>query len=192
MGNRNTHSAAKGGKANPFNMLVSKGDLLVAILRGFLGRLPIGTDGQVLTVDLAQTLGLKWAAVGGSIVDITEFTDSSLRSTASSAFVDSGWSFNFTPLYSTSDVLVIITVAVVPNANRIDCSINVDAGADQFLSIIQGSGIIISTTFSRLFSALSVSAHTFRLRIRNEDGTTTVDVRGDVVTSRARVVEIKT
>ncbi len=44
-------------------ILTTKGDLL-----GFgsaLGRLPVGSNGQVLTADSTQTLGIKWAAGGG-------------------------------------------------------------------------------------------------------------------------------
>lgn len=53
--------AVPGGSSSP---LTTKGDLY-----GFTtvdARIPIGTDGQVLTADSAQALGLKWAAVGGT------------------------------------------------------------------------------------------------------------------------------
>lgn len=50
--------------ANGGSPLTTKGDVF-----GFStvnARIPIGTDGQVLTADSAQTLGLKWATVSGS------------------------------------------------------------------------------------------------------------------------------
>lgn len=53
-------SAAGGGSTSP---LTTKGDVW-----GFSSvdaRIPIGTNGQVLTADSTQTLGLKWAASGG-------------------------------------------------------------------------------------------------------------------------------
>lgn len=44
-------------------VLTTKGDILS--FGSALGRLPIGSDGQVLTADSTQTLGIKWAAGGG-------------------------------------------------------------------------------------------------------------------------------
>jgi hypothetical protein len=49
---------------NASNTLTTKGDLL-----GYdtaLNRLPVGADGQVLTADSVETLGVKWAAVAGA------------------------------------------------------------------------------------------------------------------------------
>lgn len=45
--------------------LTAKGDLYVATASNTVARQAIGSDGQVLTADSAQTNGLKWAAAGG-------------------------------------------------------------------------------------------------------------------------------
>ena len=42
----------------------SKGDLLIATSPTSLSRVPVGTDGQVLTADADQPSGVKWAAPG--------------------------------------------------------------------------------------------------------------------------------
>lgn len=42
------------------NPATSKGDILVAVAGGALSRLPIGTAGQVLTVNLGDTLDVEW------------------------------------------------------------------------------------------------------------------------------------
>ena len=45
----------------PLTMGLMKGDLLVYRGEGDLVRLPVGTNGQVLTADSSAELGVKWA-----------------------------------------------------------------------------------------------------------------------------------
>jgi hypothetical protein len=52
--------------AVPSTLVDAKGDLIVATADNTVARLPVGvTTGHVLTVDPAETSGLKWAAGGG-------------------------------------------------------------------------------------------------------------------------------
>jgi len=57
-------------------VLTTRGDLLVTNSGPVLTRLPIGSDGQVLTADTASTPGVKWAAAagGGAPVDVPYVT----------------------------------------------------------------------------------------------------------------------
>jgi hypothetical protein len=50
----------------------AKGDLLVAGATDSVSRLVVGTDGQVLTADAAQTLGVKWASAAAGSTNIKE------------------------------------------------------------------------------------------------------------------------
>lgn len=56
-------SQITGGLADPTN---TKGDLL-ARTTSALARIPIGSDGDVLTADSAQVAGVKWAAASGGV-----------------------------------------------------------------------------------------------------------------------------
>lgn len=61
-------------RVNEFDSVVtSKGDILVSDANGDLQRLPVGTDGLVLTADSTQSSGLAWnqsAAVDQEILNI--------------------------------------------------------------------------------------------------------------------------
>lgn len=78
-GTGQTTASAAFGALSP---LTTKGDVL-----GFStvnARIPIGTDGQVLTADSTQTLGLKWAAptAGGTSARVSAMWDEVVGSSA--------------------------------------------------------------------------------------------------------------
>lgn len=49
-----------------WNLLTTKGDIFVATAAQVFARLGVGTDGQVLTADSAQSTGIKWATPSGA------------------------------------------------------------------------------------------------------------------------------
>ena len=52
-----------GSSGIPATIFDAKGDLIVATAADTAARLPVGSTGQVLTVDSATSTGLKWAAI---------------------------------------------------------------------------------------------------------------------------------
>lgn len=57
-------AAATDSGAVPKSTVTTKGDLIVATASATVTRRAVGTDGQVLTADSAQTDGVKWATAG--------------------------------------------------------------------------------------------------------------------------------
>jgi len=65
----------------------AKGDLLAGTADNTIGRRSVGTDGQVLTADSAETTGMKWATpVSGSGPAFTAYRGTSTQSVSSGAY----------------------------------------------------------------------------------------------------------
>ncbi len=60
-----TWAAAGGSETLPASIIDAKGDVIVGTAADTAARLGVGTDGQVLTADSAETSGVKWAAAAG-------------------------------------------------------------------------------------------------------------------------------
>ena len=89
--------------------LTTKGDLF-----GFDtadARIPIGTNGHILTADSTQSLGLKWAAPagGGKVLQVVQATYATQATSSSTTFADTGLSATITPSSASSKVLILHT-----------------------------------------------------------------------------------
>ena len=90
--------------------LTAKGDIYAASASATVGRVAVGTNGQVLTADSSQTRGLSWTTVSSTprIGQVVTATTTSTTSTAGSGYIDvSGLSVTITPTLATSKILVV-------------------------------------------------------------------------------------
>ena len=66
-----TTGVATADAAIPETVVTAKADLLVGLSSGVIDNLAVGTNGQVLTADSTQTLGLAWSAAATGDVTLT-------------------------------------------------------------------------------------------------------------------------
>jgi hypothetical protein len=181
--------------------LTTKGDLF-----GFDtadARIPIGTNGHVLTADSAQTLGLKWAAPagGGKVLQVVSATYSTGFSTSSGTFVDTGLTASITPSSASSKVLILVSQnGCFKNADNSNSGVLLELlrGGTSIVGFAQSSGYTGSALYnvtgsescSFLDTPATTSATTYKTRIRNAIGASLVGCQYDAATSTIVLLEI--
>jgi hypothetical protein len=94
--------------------LTAKGDIYAASASGVVGRVGVGTNGQVLTADSSQTRGLGWSTISPRIGQVVTATTTNITNTAGSGWIDvSGLSVTITPTLSTSKILVVSSFGTI-------------------------------------------------------------------------------
>jgi hypothetical protein len=76
----------------PKTLVDAKGDLLAATAADTLARLAVGSNGQVLTADSAESTGLKWATAGAAATSYTALNGAGTSLTGASTITITGLS----------------------------------------------------------------------------------------------------
>ena len=174
--------------------LTTKGDLF-----GFDtadARIPIGTNGHILTADSTQSLGLKWAAPagGGKVLQVVSTHWTGSFSTASASYVDvTNGELSITPSSASSKVLFIGSwYARGQGANdQNGGDLRILRGATEidepgFVYALLGSnsqsfGIQAAVGAHYLDSPATTSSTTYKIQIKQYNGTAYLE-RGGVIT----------
>lgn len=133
-----TTGVATANAAVPKNLLTTKGDVIVAQTSATLARLGVGTNDHVLTADSAQTLGVKWAPLPVTTLDIS-FT-SVTGTTYNLASGDVNKLVRF-------DNAATVTVTVPATTFGVGDQVHIQQiGAGQ-VQLEQGAGVTITSSF---------------------------------------------
>jgi hypothetical protein len=177
----------------------AKADLLTATANDTPARLAVGTNGQVLTADSTAGTGLKWAAAG-KILQVVEGSTSTLASSSSASFADTGLTATITPSSATSKVLVFVHHTTNNKTNG-------NSGSSLHIRLLRGATVISeahggytgtdlylvygSSSMSILDSPATTSATTYKTTFANAGAAAaSVNVQGNSDRSSIILMEI--
>jgi trimeric autotransporter adhesin len=143
------------------SVVTAKADILVGASSGVVDNLPVGTNGQVLTADSAQTLGLSWTAAATGDVTLTgtqTLTNKTLTAPVINLSINANTATTYTFVLADNGKLVTSnnasaqTLSIPTNASvayAIGAQINVawitGAGQPTINAVTPGTTTILST-----------------------------------------------
>ena len=137
--------------------LTTKGDLFTFDTAD--ARLGVGTNGQVLQADSAETTGLKWvtAAAAGKVLQVIQGTYATAIQNSTDTLADTGLTATITPTSATSQILVMVS-----HPESFKNSGNVNNAL--VLKLLKGASVIYTPVQRGLYTGTSIEnwgGHTF-------------------------------
>jgi len=184
-----------GGLSSP---LTTKGDVWGYSTTN--ARIPVGSNGTVLTADSAETLGVKWAAPagGGKLLQVINAETATSASSTSNTYVDTNLTASITPSSTASKVLVTVHQSYKVNSNSVSMGIKLFRGATELKAhgtmigstAAGGESIFPHFSISYLDSPNTTSATTYKTQFSRQQGVATVTVNPDSIISYITLMEI--
>jgi hypothetical protein len=132
--------ATRIGDLQPLSLVNAKGDLLAASADNTLARVAVGSNGQVLTADSAQTAGVKWATPAAA----------SALTLLSTTTLGSAGTFDITGISgSYNDLIVVLIGRSAGTGGLVNMLLNNDTGGNYNNERIVGSGTSVAAAESR-------------------------------------------
>jgi len=184
--------------------ITASGDIVVGTGSGTYDNLPIGTTGQVLTADTTVSpYKVKWAspAGGGKVLQVVSGTYSTVASSSSTTYADTGLSLSITPTSSSSKVLCLVVQAGCSKDNgNSENALKLRLMRDS-TSVYEpmnrgywtgGDGNLrqFTVTMNYLDSPATTSAVTYKTQFANYTGAASVRVQVDSMPSSIILLEI--
>jgi hypothetical protein len=122
----------------PKSIVDAKGDLIAATANDTPARLAVGTNGQILQADSAESIGLKWVTPAASSSGLTFITGAAFSAVASVSLPNS----TFTSTYTNYKMIVNITSAAGAAAEtrfRMRASGTDDTAANYYMGGLQAN-----------------------------------------------------
>jgi hypothetical protein len=160
----------------------AKGDLIAASGADAAARLAVGTDGQVLTADAAQTLGVKWAAAAGGPLALLSTTT-----------LSSAGNFDITSIPGSYNDLILVLIARSSEADVDDnftLRLNNDSGSNYHYQQIRATSTTVTTAETHGSASLVAGKIPASAATANLFGACTITIPGYASTSWIKTLSI--